>query len=260
MHAVFWIMTLFMTVMALLFVLMPLARAKRRKTSAFIASAAPVFATLAYMAIGSPGVTSATEHANSTQPGMRSATRDKSPGAASVSSLTAGLEARLEAQPGDGEGWLLLAKSYVYLGRLDDARHAYAQATALGASDDTVAQQVAGNDTSYGGGIEGSVSLSEAAAELVQPDDTVFVFARPPGQPGAPVAVVRKSAATWPLEFRLTDAQSMADGMRLSDHEQVVITARISRRGNADATLRSLEAKSMPVDVASAAPVRLTIE
>jgi cytochrome c-type biogenesis protein CcmH len=178
-----------MTVVALLFVLTPLARMKRRRSSALLAAAVPAFAVLTYVAIGSPGVTSATEHADA----MRSADRSGSASAGSVASLTAGLEARLEQQPDDGEGWLLLAKSYFYLARLDEARHAYARAASLGSADDTVAQQV-GADSAATGGITGSVSLSEAAAQLVEPDDTVIIFARPPGQAGAPVAVVRKNA------------------------------------------------------------------
>ena len=255
MHAVFWIMTLFMTVVALFFVLTPLARAKLRGTSALLVAAIPAFAALAYFVIGSPGVTSATEHADTT----RSANRAASTNVGSVASLTAGLEARLQEQPDDGEGWLLLAKSYFYLGRVDEARHAYARAVELGNADATVAQQV-GADGPTSGGIVGSVSLSAAATELVEPDDTVFIFARPPGQAGAPVAVVRKGAQTWPLEFRLGDAQSMTDGVRLSDLEQVVVTARISRRGDANSALRALEAKSQPIDVAASAPVHLTIE
>jgi tetratricopeptide (TPR) repeat protein len=254
MQANFWVMTLLMTVVALLFVLTPLARKKQRRISALLVAAVPAFAALTYFAVGSPGVTSATEHEDMT----RSADQGRSAGVGSVASLTTGLEARLEQQPDDGEGWLLLAKSYFYLGRLDEARHAYARAAALGDADDMVAQQV-GAESTMTGGIAGTLALSEAAAKLVQPNDTVFIFARPPGQAGAPVAVVRKTAETWPLEFRLTDAQSMPAGVRLSDHEQVVITARISRRGDVDSTLRALEAKSQAVDVASAAPVHLTI-
>jgi preprotein translocase subunit YajC len=252
MQANFWVMTLLMMVMSLVFVLTPLARANQRKASVFLAFALPAFAMSFYFAIGSPGVKSATAHAD--------VNASTSTGAGSVSSLTAGLEARLREQPGDGEGWLLLAKSYVYLSRMDEARHAYARAAALGETDATVAQQVAGDDATTGGGIAGSVSLSPAAAELVRPDDSVFIFARPPGQAGAPVAVVRKTAGTWPMQFRLTDAQSMGDGMRLSDHEQVIVTARISRRGDANTALRGLEARSQPIDVANDAIVNLTIE
>lgn len=260
MHADFWIMTFLMTVMALLFVLTPLARARQRRTSALLAFTLPAFATLAYVAIGSPGVTSATEYAASERPGMRNADRDGSAGVGSVSSLAAGLAARLEKNPDDGEGWLLLAKSYAYLQRPNEARHAYARATALGETDERVAQQVAGELAASSGGIAGTVNLSPSAEQLVQPDDTVFIFARPPGQAGAPVAVVRKTAETWPLEFRLTDTEPMADGARLSDLAQVIVTARISRRGDAGTPLKTLEAKSQPIEVASNARVHLTIE
>ena len=251
MQAIFWVMTF----MALLFVLAPLLRANRQGTPAFLIVALPAFATLVYLSIGSPDVESAAPHASVTQTGNRDAASQ----IGSVANLTAGLEARLERQPDDGEGWLLLAKSYLYLDRLDDARQAYARAAALGNNDDTVARQI-GADSAMAAGLAGSVSLSAAAAKLVEPGDTVFIFARPPGQGGAPVAVVRETAESWPLNFRLTDTQSMTTGTRLTDHEQVVVTARISRRGDADPALRALEAKSPPIDVASNTPLRLTIE
>jgi hypothetical protein len=248
MQAIFWAMT----IMALSFVLMPLVRAKQQGTSALLLIALPAFAALVYLAVGSPDVESATTHA--------AVDRNESAGVGSVSSLTAGLEARLREQPDDGQGWLLLAKSYVYLQRMDEARHAYARAAELGQSDATVAQQVAGDDASNSRGITGRVSLSASAQQLVQPDDIVFIFARPPGQAGAPVAVMRTSAASWPLEFRLTDSQSMMDGVHLSDYEQVVVTARISRRDDTSGALRRLEARSQPIDVTSETPVLLTIE
>jgi hypothetical protein len=251
MQVIFWVMTF----MALPFVLTPLLRANRQGTPAFLIIALPALATLGYLAIGSPDVESATSHASVTQTGNRDAASQ--PG--SVASLTAGLEARLARQADDGEGWLLLAKSYFYLDRLDDARQAYARAAALGNVDETVARQI-GADSAMTSGLAGSVSLSAEAAGLVEPGDTIFIFARPPGQGGAPVAVVRKTAETWPLEFRLTDTQSMTTGTRLSDHEQVVVTARVSRRGDANPALRALEAKSPPIDVAGDAPLHLTIE
>lgn len=63
-------------------------------------------------------------------------------GTSSVASLVGGLEDRLRAQPDDGKGWLLLAKSYRYLGRLDDAREAYKKADALGHGDPDVENQL----------------------------------------------------------------------------------------------------------------------
>ena len=66
---------------------------------------------------------------------------------APVESMLSGLEQRLQQQPDDGKGWLLLAKSYRHLGRMDDARDAYKKAEALGNGDATVAAQLFGLDT-----------------------------------------------------------------------------------------------------------------
>lgn len=83
--------------------------------------------------------------ANQAQPAT-TPTSGSSDGVASVASLVGGLEARLREQPDDGKGWLLLAKSYQHLGRLDDAREAYRKADALGQGDPTVAAQLFGLD------------------------------------------------------------------------------------------------------------------
>ena len=53
--------------------------------------------------------------------------------------MVGGLEERLRQQPEDGKGWLLLAKSYKHMGRLEEARQAYRKADALGNGDGTVA-------------------------------------------------------------------------------------------------------------------------
>lgn len=62
----------------------------------------------------------------------------------SVASMVAGLEQRLAKEPDDGKGWLLLAKSYQFLNRPDDARKAYAKADALGNADPVLAAQLYG--------------------------------------------------------------------------------------------------------------------
>jgi len=65
----------------------------------------------------------------------------------SVQSMVGGLEERLQQQPDDGKGWLLLAKSYRHMGRLEEARLAYGKADALGNGDATVAAQLFGLNT-----------------------------------------------------------------------------------------------------------------
>ena len=52
--------------------------------------------------------------------------------AESVDVLLDGLRSRLEAEPDDVEGWVLLAKSYQYLGRAEESQQAFAMARKLG--------------------------------------------------------------------------------------------------------------------------------
>jgi len=50
----------------------------------------------------------------------------------SIQAMLAQLEERLRVDPNDGEGWFMLAKSYQFLKRYDDAVKAYAQTLPLG--------------------------------------------------------------------------------------------------------------------------------
>jgi len=108
--------------------------------------------------------------------------------------------------------------------------------------------------------VTGNVRLSAEAQEIVQPTDIVFIFARAPGQAGAPAAVVQMKATSWPIEFRLTDAQSMIAGTRLSSFEEVIVTARVTRGGSPSEAVQGLEAQSGIVSVTRGKPVDLVIE
>lgn len=60
-----------------------------------------------------------------------------------VDQLTERLAQRLQANPDDAAGWLLLARSYHHLGRDGEARDAYAQAQAHGGNDADLAAVIA---------------------------------------------------------------------------------------------------------------------
>ena len=130
-----------MALLALSFVAMPLVRKPATSSSGF--AAVPSLVTIAafllsiglYAAIGRPDITGETaEHeAAAVTSGVASA--GETTKAASINELLTGLEKRLEENPDDAKGWLLLAKSYDHLGRPGDAAAAYGRASALGVSD-----------------------------------------------------------------------------------------------------------------------------
>jgi cytochrome c-type biogenesis protein CcmH/NrfG len=63
---------------------------------------------------------------------------------APVSSLVAGLEQRLAAQPNDANGWALLAQSYAFMGKPDAAEQAIQKAISLGVDEKTLRARVDG--------------------------------------------------------------------------------------------------------------------
>jgi len=65
-----------------------------------------------------------------------------------VDDLVGPLEMRLAANPDDVKGWRLLAQSYAFVGRMDDARVAAEKAVALGADAASLEAQILDAHTS----------------------------------------------------------------------------------------------------------------
>jgi cytochrome c-type biogenesis protein CcmH len=82
--------------------------------------------------------------------------------------------------------------------------------------------------------IKGQVALDPKARNRVQPDDTVFIYATAPDS-RMPLAIVRIKASELPYDFVLDDSKAMNPQVHLSDVPQVVVRARVSRSGQAQA-------------------------
>lgn len=81
--------------------------------------------------------------------------------------------------------------------------------------------------------ISGTVSLSDALKSQASPDDTLFVLVRAAEGPKMPLAIIRKQVRDLPLKFELDDSMAMSPQMKMSNFEQMVVVARISKSGNA---------------------------
>jgi len=180
----------------------------------------------------------------------------------SVTSLLAGLEARLAEKPDDAKGWLLLAKSYDHLGRSADAKNAYAKAAALGMTDADLEARldlVASTAAATSAAIRGHVSVADSVAGRVNADDIVYVIAKTDGNP-MPLAVLRRSAAELPFDFVLSDDNSMVQGGGISSASSVTISARLSKPGDALNTAATLGASSAAIDPQNAGDLALVID
>lgn len=107
--------------------------------------------------------------------------------------------------------------------------------------------------------ISGSVKLSAELKSKVQPDDTLFVFARAAQGPRMPLAILRLQAKDLPANFTLDDSMAMSPQMKLSNFPEVVVGARISKSGNAMPQSGDLEGATQAVKV-GAKSVAVTID
>ena len=95
--------------------------------------------------------------------------------------------------------------------------------------------------------LQGVVALDPAIAARVQPNDTVFVFARAVEGPKMPLAIRRISVKDLPYTFALDDSAAMAPGMAISAFDRVIVGARVSRSGTAAPKPGDFEGVSAPV-------------
>jgi len=205
-------------------------------------------------------------------PAVPSGKQDATSGIAPVDELLVGLKQRLETQPDDVDGWVLLSKSYYHLDQWKQAEEAFEKAKALGYTGswqplpriDAFSQndfssknfkpainfrdykanadinQAAGQatvaasptDENKSAGLSLKVSLTPALKEGLSPDSAVFVFVRAVENPGPPLAVVLKKVAELPFEIALNDSHAMIPGRTISSAEKIIVGARISVSGN----------------------------
>lgn len=269
-------------------------------------------------------------------------------GPAEIEKMVAGLAGRLEKNPDDPRGWMMLARSYYVLQRMPEAAAAYARAAEkikddadlyadyadalamsqgrriegrplelvrqalridpshpkalamagteafyrkdypgalafwekllpLLPSDSEMAKSVAGGiaearesgkietpgkaaasekqaakpvpNPGSAGSVSGRVTLSTGLAALASPQDTLFIVARALNGPRIPLAVLRRRVADLPTDFALDDALAMSPELKLSAFSDVIVTARISKSGNAISQPGDLQGASPPVKV-----------
>lgn len=104
-----------------------------------------------------------------------------------------------------------------------------------------------GQAAAAGAVLTGTVRLAPSVAALAQPDDVVFIFARPAEGARMPLAILRHQVIDLPVSFRLDDSMAMSPAMKLSQFAQVVVSARVSKSGQAAPAAGDLSGQSAPV-------------
>lgn len=190
--------------------------------------------------------------------------------AGSMENAIASLESRLAKGGGSAGDWELLAKSYEFLGRPDDAAKARAHQLPPPpeSSGDSSAMSIGAPRTASPGGtasmtgrtVSGEVSLAAPLRAKAAAGATLFIVAKSVDSPGAPVAVYRTSVAAWPVRFTLDDSESMIPGRNLSTAGRVIVEARISQSGQAQPGAGDLKGSSGSIDPADRQPLKIVID
>jgi cytochrome c-type biogenesis protein CcmH len=124
---------------------------------------------------------------------------------------------------------------------------ASAPATAAQSVDSTKSGSAASAKPNAAAKVEGVVKLSPELVAKASPNDLVFIFARPAEGSRMPLAIMQRAVKDLPAKFTLDDSMAMTPQMMLSSFDQVVVGARISKRGNAMPASGDLEGTSAPV-------------
>ena len=270
---------------------------------------------------------------------------------ASVEEMVAGLAEKMKHQPNDVTGWTMLARSYMVMGRYDDALGAYEHLYSIASDNPSVlvgyadaismsnqgnllgkpeellekalqleplntaglwlsgmAAQQLGNDEAAINfwqklipqiqddekalqqietliaqsqarlgvatqviekevaepvvekrAVKVGVTLSDEVKSSVDLTSTVFVVARALSGSPVPLAVVRKQVSDIPFEIVLDDSAAMAPIAKISDHEKVNVSARISLTGNAIRQPGDISSEWISVDTNGTEVVTLNI-
>jgi hypothetical protein len=178
--------------------------------------------------------------------------------AGSMDEMLSRLEARLAGQGGSDADWELLAQTYEFVGRTDDAKLARAHQLSPSAMTAAAAPEAAA--TAAAAALSGQVEVAAALKSKVPDGLTLFIVAKAVDSPGPPVAIVRTTTGHWPLAFTLDDSNSMVPGRTLSGAQRVTIEARVSRSGMASPQPGDLQSGITTIDPHQSTPVRILID
>jgi len=167
----------------------------------------------------------------------------KGANAGALDEVTRSLAERLAKKGGTDDEWRLLAQSYDYMGRTDEARAARTHVAAT-----------------EGSRISGTVQISGELAGQAAPGTTLFIYATDGSTSGPPLAVLRLRVDRWPVSFVLDDADAMIPGRNLSAVKTVQLEARISQSGEALPRAGDLVGKLANVDPHTTRAVNISID
>ncbi len=122
------------------------------------------------------------------------------------------------------------------------------------------AQASSGEAAGTGASIQVSIDINDDVRSRFGDADTVFVYARAAAGPKMPLAVQRLTLNQLPATVTLDDSMAMMEGMNMSSFGSVVVSARVTKTGNAIAQAGDYIGEFKVDDVASTEQVSIKID
>lgn len=145
---------------------------------------------------------------------------------------------------------------------IDKAREALVAAgEELPTTDEILGASTASEDAAgTGASIQVSIDIGADVRSRFSDSDTVFVYARAAAGPKMPLAVQRLTLNQLPATVTLDDSMAMMEGMNMSSFGSVIVSARVTRTGNAIAQAGDYIGEFKVDDVAATDAVNIQID
>ena len=104
-----------------------------------------------------------------------------------------------------------------------------------------------------------TVNVDPSITAAVSADTAVFVFARAAEGPPVPLAAFKTTVADLPMSITLDDARAMIPNFKLSDFDEVIVSARIAMSGNPVASAGDFSSDQVQMKLIDSAQLELNI-
>jgi cytochrome c-type biogenesis protein CcmI len=103
------------------------------------------------------------------------------------------------------------------------------------------------------------VNIDIAEQVNIPENGFLFVYAQSVAGPPMPIAALKMSLPSFPVVVELSDANSMMEGVKLSDYPEFIIKARVSVDGNVNNKADQWQGKSEKITTGKAETIKLLI-
>jgi cytochrome c-type biogenesis protein CcmI len=147
-------------------------------------------------------------------------------------------------------------------GKLDSmpTKHLVADNAQINNSVETASNKIEQSSAGQSNAIKVKIVLADDLVDKIPENATLFVFAKAASGPRMPIAVVKQSQFSFPLEVTLSEDNAMVEELSLAKFEQVIVTVRVSVDENVMSAAGELQGQSGTIEVKNSPEVTVLVD